>query len=68
MGLGGSGSLRAQVRDVVFRGSYFAYELTTEGREAPIFAYSQTRQTVPENRLVDIGWQPEGAVVLQDAP
>ncbi|WP_375457728.1 ABC transporter ATP-binding protein [uncultured Enterovirga sp.] len=63
-----SGMITANVKDLVFRGSYFAYELTTEGRDAPIFAYSQRRQEIPADGIVGLRWRPDGAVVLQDAP
>ena len=59
------GRLRATVRDVVFRGAYFAYELATEGHEAPLFAYSQLRQPVAADGVVGLYWAPDCATVLE---
>jgi putative spermidine/putrescine transport system ATP-binding protein len=61
------GAIRASVRDVVFRGTYFAYELTAAGHDQPIFVYSQSRQSVGEDGVVGLSWAPESAVILQDA-
>jgi putative spermidine/putrescine transport system ATP-binding protein len=58
--------LRARVLDVVFRGSYFAYELQMEGQEAALFAYSQQRQAVPEDGAVGLGWAAESPTILEE--
>jgi ABC-type Fe3+/spermidine/putrescine transport system ATPase subunit len=60
------GRLSATVLDVVFRGTYFAYELRAEGQEAPLFAYSQHRQSIPEDGVVGLGWAPESPTVLEE--
>ncbi len=59
--------LRATVRDVVFRGSYYAYELDLPGHPAPLFVYSQTRRTVPSDAVVGLSWEPGNATVLEPA-
>lgn len=61
-----AGTICAQVRDVVFRGTYFAYELTLRGQQQPLFAYSQDRQIIGHDG-VGLTWAAENAVVLQDA-
>jgi putative spermidine/putrescine transport system ATP-binding protein len=58
--------LRAKVLDVVFRGTYFAYELQAEGQEAPLFAYSQHRQPIPADGAVGLGWAAESPTVLEE--
>ncbi len=60
------GRLRATVLDVVFRGAYFAYELQADGQEAPLFAYSQHRQSIPADGAVGLGWAPESPTVLEE--
>ncbi|HWK48027.1 MAG TPA: ABC transporter ATP-binding protein [Stellaceae bacterium] len=60
------GVIRAMVKDLVFRGSYFAYELVADGHDQPIFLYSQTRQILAEDGRVGLTWAPESAVVLGD--
>ncbi|MBV9783084.1 MAG: ABC transporter ATP-binding protein [Acidisphaera sp.] len=60
------GTVRATVRDVVFRGTYFAYELTASGQPQPVFAYTQLRQPVAADAAVGLSWEPGGAVILQD--
>ena len=63
-----AGTMRALVQDVVFRGSYFAYELRVPGQEAPFFLYSQGRKDIPADGMVGLGWQPDNAIILEDAP
>jgi putative spermidine/putrescine transport system ATP-binding protein len=63
-----AGTMPALVQDVVFRGSYFAYELRVPGQDAPFFAYSQSREDIPADGMVGLGWQPDNAVILEDAP
>ena len=60
------GRLQARVQDVVFRGSYFAYELIAQGQDAPLFAYSQSRQQVAPDGLVGLHWNGEDAAVLDE--
>lgn len=64
----GTGTIRARVKDVVFRGSYFAYELTALASGAVFFAYRQDRIVVPEDGVVDLGWSADRAVLLEDQP
>ena len=59
--------LRASVRDVVFRGSYYAYELDLPGHPAPLFVYTQSRRSVPADAVVGLAWAPENATVLEAA-
>ncbi|GJD53023.1 Spermidine/putrescine import ATP-binding protein PotA [Methylobacterium crusticola] len=60
--------IRARVQDVVFRGSYFAYELAVPGSPGPVFAYAQAREAVPADGIVGVSWGAGGAIVLRDAP
>ena len=59
------GHLRARVKDVVFRGSYYAYELRVDGQDAPLFVYSQTRQPVADDGVVGLSWDAGDAAVLE---
>lgn len=63
-----AGTLQALVQDVVFRGSYFAYELRVPGQDVPFFVYSQGRKDIPADGMVGLGWQPDNAIILEDAP
>jgi len=60
------GSLRAQVQDVVFRGSYYAYEMAVSGSDSPMFLYSHARLAIPADRQVSLSWSPESAIRLSD--
>jgi putative spermidine/putrescine transport system ATP-binding protein len=64
MGPPEANAMRASVRDVVFRGAYFAYELIAPGLDRPRFAYSQARAAGTQD--VGLTWAPGSAVVLQD--
>ncbi|MGY2049741.1 ABC transporter ATP-binding protein [Methylobacterium sp. JK268] len=68
IGSGAEGGIPARVQDVVFRGSYFAYELAVPGQSGPVFAYSQFRREVPADGRVGLTWPADGAIILQDAP
>jgi spermidine/putrescine ABC transporter ATP-binding subunit len=57
-------AIKAVVQDVVFRGTYFAYELIAPGQDRPIFLYSQTREPIPADGLVGLTWPPDSAVML----
>ena len=59
--------LRANVQDVVFRGAYYAYELSLPDQETMLFAYSQADLTLPADRVVGLEWDPADATVLRDA-
>jgi putative spermidine/putrescine transport system ATP-binding protein len=63
-----AGTMQALVQDVVFRGSYFAYELRVPGQDAPFFVYSQSRKDIPADGMVGLGWRPHNAIILEDAP
>jgi putative spermidine/putrescine transport system ATP-binding protein len=67
IGPAGDGAIRAELRDVVFRGASFAYELIAVGQDQPIFVYSQARQPVAPDECVGLTWAPGGAIILQDA-
>ena len=62
-----AGAIQAKVQDVVFRGSYFAYELSVRGQDVPFFLYSQARKDIPPDGRVGLCWQPDSAIVLEDA-
>jgi ABC-type Fe3+/spermidine/putrescine transport system ATPase subunit len=59
-------AIRASVQDVVFRGSYFAYELIVPGHDRPLFAYSQDRDTVVRDGVLGVTWAPANAVILRE--
>jgi len=61
------GRLQASVQDVVFRGSYYAYELEIPAQETVLFAYSQVPQDLPADRLVSLDWDPADATVLRES-
>jgi putative spermidine/putrescine transport system ATP-binding protein len=61
-----AGTMQALVQDVVFRGSYFAYELRVPGQDAPFFVYSQSRKDIPADGMVGLGWRPDNAIILED--
>jgi putative spermidine/putrescine transport system ATP-binding protein len=63
-----AGTMQARVQDVVFRGSYFAYELHVPGQDAPFFVYSQSRKDIPADGIVGLGWRPDNAIILEDTP
>jgi putative spermidine/putrescine transport system ATP-binding protein len=63
-----AGTMQALVQDVVFRGSYFAYELRVPGQDAPFFVYSQSRMDIPADGMVGLGWRPDNAIILEDTP
>lgn len=57
--------LPAQVADVVFRGSYYAYELRVAGRDEPVYVYSDTRAVLAEDGRVGLSWPKDYAILLQ---
>lgn len=61
----GRGIVTARIRDIVFRGSYFAYELTVVGADTPLFAYRQDRVDAVADGRVGLSWSPESAVLLE---
>jgi spermidine/putrescine ABC transporter ATP-binding subunit len=66
MGAPGETSIGADVKDVVFRGAYFAFELMAPGQDRPLFAYRQARDSFIEGSRLGITWAPGSAVILQD--
>lgn len=56
--------LKAKVLDLVFRGSYYAYELATPGRSEPIYVYANTLRPIPEDGQVGLTWPLEFAILL----
>ena len=64
----GTGILKARVRDIVFRGSYFAYELGAGDGDTPMFAYRLDKADVPPDGIVGLDWPADCAVLLKDAP
>ncbi len=69
MGPQAANAIPAAVKDVVFRGAYFAYELIAPGLDRPLFAYSQTRAASAAGEpSVGLSWPPASAVILQEGP
>lgn len=60
---GGEG-LPAKVHGVVFRGTFFAYELVTAGTNQRLIAYSQARTAIPIDSVVSLTWEPDCAILL----
>ena len=61
--------LEGEVLGHVFRGSYHAYEVTLEGREEPVFVYSQARsrsgdQVFRPGQRVHVSWNEKDSIVL----
>ena len=56
----------ATVQDVVFRGAYYAYELTLPAQDALLFAYTQVLLELPADGRVGLDWEPSDATVLRD--
>lgn len=54
----------ARVRAVVFRGSYYAYELTVTGSERPIYVYSPGQVDVGPGGEVSLGFDPAYPILL----
>jgi spermidine/putrescine ABC transporter ATP-binding subunit len=57
-------AMSATVKDVVFRGAYFAFELMAREHERPIFAYRQARDSFSVGDAVGFTWAAENAIVL----
>jgi len=58
--------LRARVQGIVFRGSYYAYELVVPGRDEPLYVYASNDQMVPEDGMVGVSWPGQYAILLKD--
>jgi putative spermidine/putrescine transport system ATP-binding protein len=56
--------MKATIKDLVFRGSYFAYEMFISGSDVPVFMHSPSRVAASGDNIVHLGWQPEHAIVL----
>jgi putative spermidine/putrescine transport system ATP-binding protein len=65
MGSPESVGLPARIRDVVFRGSFLTYELDAEGRDTPIFVYSQSRTAAVAGSAVRLSFEPDCAILLE---
>jgi spermidine/putrescine ABC transporter ATP-binding subunit len=59
-------TITARVKDVVFRGAYFAYELTLPNQDQPLFAYTQAHVPLGEGGAVGLTWMPDSAVILEE--
>ena len=62
----GESGISARVKDVVFRGAYYVYELGLAGQEEPVFVYSQHREDVESDGNVRLSWLPSSAILLKD--
>ncbi|MDE1991200.1 MAG: ABC transporter ATP-binding protein [Rhizobiaceae bacterium] len=59
-------ALRAQIRDVVFRGSYYAYELELAGLSKPIYVYSREKTAADLGGMIGLVWPDRYAVILPE--
>lgn len=62
----GPDMLAAELKGVVFRGSYYAYELLIPGRDAPVFVYSQANVAAGPDGMVGLSWADDKAVCFPD--
>ena len=58
------GQLRARVRGVVFRGSYYAYELDLPGSKKPIYVYSGEKAPAANDGTIGLAWPEQYAIML----
>ena len=58
------GGIPAKMRAVVFRGSYYAYELDVAGADKPVYVYENTPISTPDDGLVTLQFNPQYAIVL----
>lgn len=58
------GGIPARMRGVVFRGSYYAYELQVAGVERPVYVYEATPISVPAGGSLGIRFDPAYSIVL----
>ncbi|MBY5538262.1 ABC transporter ATP-binding protein [Rhizobium leguminosarum] len=61
-----SAALRARVRGVVFRGSYYAYELDLPGSVRPLYLYSNVRTEASTDGTIGLSWPEKYAILLND--
>ncbi|MBX5088325.1 ABC transporter ATP-binding protein [Rhizobium lentis] len=61
-----SEQLRARVRGIVFRGSYYAYELDLPGLKKPVYVYSGEKAPADSDGTIGLGWPDEYAIMLND--
>ncbi len=59
-------TLRARVRGIVFRGSYYAYELDLPGSSRPLYVYSGERTEAAEDGTIGLSWPENYAIVLNE--
>ncbi|WP_185984644.1 ABC transporter ATP-binding protein [Aureimonas mangrovi] len=64
----GKGKLEARVRDVVFRGSQYTYELDAGQRDRPIIVYSQHAHPIDADGVVGIDWTQAPVVLRETLP
>ncbi|MFD2238174.1 ABC transporter ATP-binding protein [Aureimonas populi] len=62
----GPDGVAAKVRGVVFRGSYYAYELELPGREDPIYVYSGEREDISADGRVMVTWPDTYSILLSE--
>lgn len=58
------GGIPARMRGVVFRGSYYAYELQVAGVERPVYVYEATPISVPAGGSLGVRFDPAYSIVL----
>ena len=62
-----TGALQGTLRDVIFRGSFFACEVDIAGRDAPVFAYTQSNDHLPApGSAVGLDWAEGTAVAIAE--
>ncbi len=61
-----SGDLRAKVRGVVFRGSYYAYELDLPGTKRPLYVYSNEKTEAGSDGFIGLSWPQKYAILLTE--
>jgi putative spermidine/putrescine transport system ATP-binding protein len=59
-------ALRAKVRGVVYRGSYYAYELDLPGLAKPLYVYSRDQAETDGDGTIGLGWPDNYAIVLSE--
>tara|TARA_R110000737_G_scaffold70869_1_gene99363 strand:- start:143 stop:1240 length:1098 start_codon:yes stop_codon:yes gene_type:complete len=63
----GTGAVQGTLRDVIFRGSFFACEVAIEGSDAPVFAYTQSNDALPDRgSAVGLDWAEGTAVAIAE--
>jgi putative spermidine/putrescine transport system ATP-binding protein len=60
----GAKGLAAKIRDVVFRGNYYAYEVKLQGHADPLFVYTQAKAQLPSDGEVTLDWSSDKAIFI----